>query len=321
MDTQHLLIFMAAARARLYHALLGIDEQTLITLPVFANWTAANLLAHIGEYDLIFRERLVRLQHGQPITPIDVEVHNAGLLQRVGGRSLAESVAYCDESRAAFLDAFAATSEALLDEALTIGDYTYPPRWWVERRAGHDYDHTRDLERWRAGFTVPADACQTRVILAATMRAAHTDFLTSLHLVADNERETQGVCGVWNAKDVLGHLADWDRRTLHTINPHTADIDGLAGLKDIDAINGAMQAHHADESWDTVWAYAEQQRRAVLDELAQNELCEPATPAYATAYQALWMVAEHYMEHAAILRAAVGMPLDAVWLRFTGRFS
>lgn len=320
MNTQHLLIFMAAARARLFHSLLGIDEQTLITLPVFANWTAANLLAHIGEYDLIFRERLVRLQNGQAITPIDVELHNVGLLQRVGGRSLGESVAYCEESRAAFLDALANINEAQLDEPLTIGDYTYPPRWWVERRAGHDDDHTRDLEHWKAGLVVPADACETRAILAATMRAAHAEFLTSLTFLTESERETREVCGVWTAKDVLGHLADWDRRTLHRINRHHSDIEGLDSFEDIDALNAAMQSRHADESWATVWAYAEQQRRAVMDELAQNELCEPAGY-YPTVYQALWMLAEHYMEHAATLRAAVGMELDAVWLRFTGRYS
>lgn len=320
MNIHTLLSWMAAARARLFHALLGIEEQTLITRPVFANWTAANLLAHIGEYDLIFKERLVRLQHGQPIIPIDIELHNAGLLQRVGGRSLAESVTYCEESRAAFLDALATTSEAQLNEPLTIGEHTYTPRWWVERRAGHDHDHTRDLERWRADVTVPTDACQTRVILAATMQAAHADFLTSLSLVAEAERETQAVCGVWNAKDVLGHLADWDRHTLHRINPHYPDLDGLAGLDDIDALNAVLHAQHADETWATVWAYAEQQRRAVMDELAQNELCEP-TDTYPTVYQALWMLAEHYMEHAAGVRAALRMELDAVWLRFTGRYS
>lgn len=320
MNKQLLVVYMAAARARLFHSLLGIEEQTLITLPVFANWTAANLLAHLGEYDLIFKERLGRIIAHQPITPIDIEVHNAGLLQRVGGRSLTESVAYCEDSRAAFLDTLDHVTEAQLDQSITIGPDTYTPRWWVQRRAGHDHDHTADLLRWRGGLTLAADTCQTKAILAATMRAAHTDFFTSLNLVAEAERETRGVCGEWNAKQLVAHVADWDRRALHRINPHYPDVEGMSGLRDIEVINARMQANHAGETWATVWAYAEAQRRAVFDELEQNELCEPAKP-YPNVYQVLWMLAEHYMEHAAILRAALAVALDAEWLHFSGRYS
>ena len=42
---------LAAARALLLDQLLGVDEQTLVTVPVHGEWTAKDVLAHAAAWD------------------------------------------------------------------------------------------------------------------------------------------------------------------------------------------------------------------------------------------------------------------------------
>lgn len=130
---------LAATRVRLWRELIGIDERTLTTLPVIADWTAKDLLAHVGDYDLLHAMRIQLALDGR-IEQAEIDytlVRNETLRNRVQGWSLDQTVAYCVTARTAFLDALSHVSEVKL---------TRPYRFF--RMSGWAKGSIRDWTEW-----------------------------------------------------------------------------------------------------------------------------------------------------------------------------
>ena len=60
---------------------------------------------------------------------------------------------------------------------------------------------------------------QTVPELVARIEAMHERFATTLTRVSNAELEQERLPGGWSGKDLLAHLAFWDRRLLHAIAP------------------------------------------------------------------------------------------------------
>ncbi|MBL8119135.1 MAG: DinB family protein [Anaerolineae bacterium] len=336
-DKELVLARMAAVRARLLRELIGIDESVLITSRIYGDWTAANLLAHLGEYDN-FYAGMVRDALADRLTEVGVDysgIRDHLLRERVGDWSLEQSVEYLMEARANFVQTFA---EAPLDGlkkkyrfSWRFGNKTGRSQamlgTWAQWRHTHDAGHMDDLREWRKTIR-ETYGTGSKYILHAALRAARDDFNTSAALVPPKERETRPICGTWTLRDVLGHLADWDAYFLNAFNamigePHT----DLAWESDADAQNEKMVQKRRKQPYEQVWQEAQSTRAALLTELellSDEMLGDPYGGDYSpypTAYHCLWSALEHDLDHAAVLRRELGVAFPKYLLRFEGPFT
>ncbi|MDX1993472.1 MAG: DinB family protein [bacterium] len=329
-DCDLLVAWLAAERGRLLRELLGIDERALTTVPVFSNWTATNLLAHIGDYDRVFAERIELVLNGNPerIEPIDdLDVNNVPLHERIRHWSLEASVDYLEGMRRKFLSALEYFPDEDLDRDIPVSWGTARVRTWIEWRHKHDFGHADDLRAWREkyaydGWNGP------KAILLATIRAARADLLATMTLVPKAERETRLVCGEWTLKDVAGHMADWTTYFLGCVaimqgeNPP----DGWEQPEDeADAYNARRQAARRDQPWIQVWAEFNARYstlRECLEKLTDEQINQQqVTTPYASIYECAWSSLEHDLDHAAVIRAALQLEMPSRLLTFSGPFT
>lgn len=78
---------------------------------------------------------------------------------------------------------------------------------------------------------------------------AHRDFLEALEGFDDTTRETQPICGVWSARDVAGHLADWQTEMVEAVRRLRAGEQPKRFIRDIDAWNHDQAAVRGIQTW------------------------------------------------------------------------
>jgi hypothetical protein len=119
------------------------------------------------------------------------------------------------------------------------------------------------------------------------------------------------VCGVWTVKELLGHIADWERigveglRLMAAGRPPTVEH-----IKDIETWNQTHARARHDQSWEVVWEDLNTIRSDLLQVLAQmsSSLLARSFPfpwgVEGTAYEWVSVFVRHDRDHAADLRAA-----------------
>jgi len=325
---QLLIARLAAIRARLLRQLIGIDEATLTTVPVFADWTAGDLLAHIGEHDRLYGAAVKWVGEGHPG---EISIEESGWYEHAHNGTLDQAVERFMVARAEFLDALARLDDPDLRRPYLIRRGTGRGRGtvksWAMWRYLHESGYMRGLQKWRDGL--PETFCVgPKSVLLAALRAAHTDLLESVALVAADERTTRPVCGDWTLKDVLGHLADWDRYFLNWLNAMVGgEVHDLYWDEDSDAFNAYLQAARRDQSWQQIWEDFLAARFAFLsrlESLTQADLERPNSgtlSSFPDAYHCAWSCLEHYLHHTAILRREYGVNIPKYLLDFTGPYT
>ncbi|MGC8787225.1 MAG: DinB family protein, partial [Anaerolineae bacterium] len=208
----HLLAHLASERAKLWQLLVGLDEEALTQRTVFADWTVKDLLAHIAGWDEFHTKRIVLLQAGQEadIPTVDLEEYNAAMHAERRDWLLDRAVEACQRARAEFLQALAGLTEEQLHRKLCLPWGETSARRWAQNRARHDAWHAGDIQRWREQLGLPPRV-GPKVVLLAALEAMHDELQHKAMLVPATERETRPVCGEWTLKDVVGHIADWER--------------------------------------------------------------------------------------------------------------
>lgn len=133
---------------------------------------------------------------------------------------------------------------------------------------------------------------------------AHQRFFDALSGFDDTILETQPICGVWSARDVAGHLTDWNHEIVDAAERRVAGQEPKPRIPDIDQFNETQSALRGIESWEQVaedlrssWSRADE----VLDGLGDDDLAligplptgkvESIGGFFAT-------IARHTMEHA-----------------------
>ncbi len=338
-DKNLLIARMAANRSRLLRELIGVSEDALMKIPVYGDWTAANMLAHLGEYDDLFARSIPLALSGEIGTAgVDfTDIRDHLLHERVGNWSLEGSVEYMMAARSRFLKALADVSPADMDRQRRYpwkfggktGTIRSTIRAWTRARFLHDDGHHEDLREWRRKLKREPEA-GPRVILQAALEAAHMDFAASADLVAESERDTRLVCGHWTLKDVLGHLADGDSYYLHTIHvmlDEPGDPFWSTNPVDDDALNEEMAKKRRKYSYRRQLSDCESSRRELivrLERLSDEELSFPYSghaSSYPTIYHCYWSALEHYLDHAAVLRRELGVKFPKYLLRFKGPYA
>lgn len=320
-----LLARLAAERANLLSQFWGLDAETLSTTPVFAQWTAKDILAHVGGWDAFHAERLSMVLDGrtQQIRPLgdatELDARNAELQEHYGDLSLETALALALKARGGYLALLKRASDVELqrERRLPWGQRT-SLRAWTRRRYEHDARHAADLQQWRE--TLPAATRQARLgpkfLLRALLRATRKEFTTLAALVDATERETRPLLGEWTLKDLLGHLADWQQLGAEGLvqlgngrTPQFADE-----IEKFDRFNRDRAAARREQSWREVHAAFERTHAdllAAFDALPEDALAEEfitpwGTPT--TAYRFTSTFAAHAQEHAQDLRAALQIP-------------
>ncbi|MEP6984335.1 MAG: DinB family protein [Chloroflexota bacterium] len=326
---------MAAVRAHLLRELIGIDEQALTTSHLYGDWTAANLLAHLGEYDGLYSQMVRDALSGQLAkTGVDYSDTRDHLLpNRVGTWSLERSVELLINARIEFVKVFSSTPDNQLKTRQRFswkfgnktGRSTGTINTWGQWRFMHDAGHMGDLQEWRK--TLPESPLPpSTVILHAALEAARDDLWATVALIPMSDRETIPVCGAWTLKDVLGHLADWDDWYLNTfsamIGEPTTALSWSADEADGNALNEKLVIASRKQSLKQVSDHCKAARAALITELqsiSDDMLADPyggEDSSYPSAYHCLWAALDHYLDHAAIIRRELKLKFPKYLLQF-----
>jgi uncharacterized damage-inducible protein DinB/predicted RNase H-like HicB family nuclease len=312
---RHLLARLAAERAGLLEQLSGLDEGTLIGVPVLDGWTVKDLLAHVAAWDRWELREMRHMASGEilDLTEVrDTDVFNANVVAVWRDRTLAELLAELQEARVTWVAWLRASpDEEFFRQHLFEGeDWSFPG--CVEVQWQHDAEHAAQIAAWRESEGLKGET-GLRAVLLAALAAARDELLAAAALVPSEERASRLVCGEWTLKDVLGHVADWEWFGVDGLRQMAAgQAPQVEHIESIDAWNQAHAEARRDQPWETVWADLHATRRALLDvleEMSQAELGRffpfPWGPE-GTPYQWVCVYFRHDREHAHGLRQALG---------------
>jgi hypothetical protein len=266
---RRLLARLAEERGELLWRILGPDELTVTEKPIFdeSDWTAKDLLAHIAAWDRWEHRAMDTMLTGEEpdfAAVQDVDSFNAAAVDAWRDRTLAEVLAELHSARTAWvawlrdvpLQAF------FRPRKLQNWDWAFPN--CLEIQWQHDAEHAAQLAAWRERIELESRVGPKGVLVAA-LDAAREEFLAATGLVRAKERASRRVCGEWTLKDLLGHLADWERVGAEGLREMAAgrapDVDPVA---DIDAWNRRHAEIRRGQPWQDVRADLDSARVRLL---------------------------------------------------------
>jgi hypothetical protein len=177
----------------------------------------------------------------------------------------------------------------------------------------HDAEHAKQISAWRKR-NISEGSNGPGVVLLAALKAARNELLTAAALVPCEERASRGVCGEWTLKDVVGHLADWERVGVEGLRDMAAGCTPQCEhIADIESWNQAHAAARRDEAWADAWTDLHRVRdglHSVLGGMSDEALTQVYRFPWGrrgTAYQWVRVFVAHDREHAEGLRAAMGV--------------
>ncbi len=313
---RHLLARLAMERASLLELLLGLDERILSEVPLIGDWTVKDVLAHIAAWDRWEDQAMRRMVAGEEpdFSAIqDFDAANAAFIAVWRDRSLADVLA---ELRAARADWVAWLKGLSVEEFFRRRSYA---GWdWsffvtpLRVQWQHDAEHAAQIAAWREAEGGDGGIGPKEVLLVA-LEAAREELLAAADLVPPEERASLPVCGNWTLKDVLGHVADWDRLCVEGLRQVVAGrVPQIEHVEDLEVWNQDHVEARRDELWEVVWVDCHITRAAlleILEEMDQADLARffpsPWEPE-STPYDWVHAFLAHDRGHARDLRGAAG---------------
>ncbi len=105
--------------------------------------------------------------------------------------------------------------------------------------------------------------------LKQEVNEAHERFFAALEGFDETVRETQPISGVWSARDVAGHLADWHNEIIDAVERIRANQQPKRPIRDVDAWNHDQAALRGIQPWSEAEADLRQAWERVLQTLDQ----------------------------------------------------
>ncbi len=263
-----LMDLMAAERAGLLIACLGLDESTLGATPVMDDWTIKDTLAHVAAWDDTHteRSRLALAGRESEIAPVDLDERNAGLLAERRCWSFDQALQAALDSRRRYLEVLSAATDAQLVRPVRL-PWRETSVWEFARwRAFHDVMHMRAIRAWREKVN-PELTPGPRSLLIAALDAARDYLLRYLDRVLPDERDARPIVGDWTAKDLIGHMADWDRFAIQGLRA-IRESRSLPYVDHTDQVNAQQREARREQTWNQVWADLHNLRAELVGELA-----------------------------------------------------
>jgi predicted RNase H-like HicB family nuclease/uncharacterized damage-inducible protein DinB len=315
---RHLLLArLASERAGFLEQILGLDEQVLVQVPVIGDWTAKDVLAHIATWDRWESRTMQSMVAGEvpDFSALhDLDASNKASIAPWRDQSLGEVLAELQAARTEWIDWL----ESLPAEEPFRRRSYYGDDWSfydgpVQVQWEHDAEHAQQIADWRKAMG-KAGETGCRAVLLAALDAARHELLAASDLVPEGERDSQHVCGEWTLKDLLGHIADWERFGAEGMRLMSlGQSPEVEPVEDIDAWNLAHVKARREQPWESVWADLHAMRQSlltVLGKIGEAELAQrfpfPWGPE-GTPYQWVTAFFAHDREHAADLRARGGI--------------
>lgn len=258
---------MAAERAGLLMACLGLDFKTLVSAPVMDEWTIKDILAHVAAWDDTYAARTELALAGREaeISGVGTDERNAELYVQRRDWPLDQALQAALESRRQYMQIF---DEVYHDAQLVrpvqlpwLETCIWEFAWW---RLRHDRVHTAHLQAWRDA-AAPPFAPGPRSLLLAIMDATRDDLARQIERIPPGERETRRVMDDWTAKDLVGHVADWYIFGLKGLQAIQASrpLPYIAG-PDVEGVNAQQVAARRGQTWDQAWADYEKIRAEMV---------------------------------------------------------
>jgi hypothetical protein len=278
-----MLARLAAERAGLLEQLLGLDQRALTTTSILGDWTVKELLAHIAAWDRWQNGVMRAMVAGEEpdlTAGEDFDTANAAFIAPWRQQSLDAVLAELKAARREWIAWLANLPVEEYFRRRSYGGYDWSfyadP---VQVQWQHDAEHAEQIAAWREASGLGGSAGPKAILLAA-LTAARDDLLAAAGLLPDRVRASRPVCGDWTLKDLLGHIADWERVGVEGLRDMAAGrAPGVEHIDDIDAWNQAHFRARRDQPWETVWADLLATREALLEVLEGMEQAALA-PAY-----------------------------------------
>jgi uncharacterized damage-inducible protein DinB len=312
-----LLARLATERAGLLEQLLGLEERVLIQVPSVADWTAKDVLVHIAAWDRWEARTMQSMVAGEvpDFSALhDLSASNAAFVAPWRDRSLGEVLAELRAARTDWMDWLEGLShEEFFQQRSYDGDdwsfYNGP----VQVQWEHDVGHAGEIANLRKAMSASGDT-GCKAVLFGALDAARRELLAAVDLVPEGERDSRRVCGEWTLKDLLGHIADWERFGAEGWRLMAAgQSPEVEVVEDIDAWNLVHVKARREQPWESVWEDLHTTRRSlltVLEEMGETELSQrfafPWGPE-GTPYQWATVFFAHDREHARDVWAGVGI--------------
>jgi predicted RNase H-like HicB family nuclease/uncharacterized damage-inducible protein DinB len=312
-----LLTRLAAERAELLEQILGLDEQMLIQVPVIGDWTAKDVLAHVAAWDH-WEARTMRSMVAGEVPDFsalyDLDASNAAFVAPWRDRSLDEVLAELQAARTDWVDWLEGLpQEEFFRRRSHDGDDWSCCDGPVRVQWEHDAEHARQIADWREAIGGSGET-GCKAILLATLDAARSELLAGADLVPEAERDSRRVCGEWTLKDLLGHIADWERFGAEGLRLMAAgQSPEVEPVEDIDVWNLVHVKARREQPWESVWEDLHTARRSllkVLEEMAEAELAQGFPfpwGAEGTPYQWATVFFTHDREHARDVQGWAGI--------------
>lgn len=225
---------LAISRAKLFWSLLGLNADQL-EQPIWDDWSARKLIAHIGRWDAFEAERLQALIDGRidETHSVNVDTINAEWAAKDADMTLDAAVAIVQKERNGFLNVIATADDDLLRSTITLPDgFELFAMQGINNSIEHDDDHAADIMKWRKENDLrPYATLGERSILVAAMRSGRNAVLAAYELAKDDVAIDD-----WRANDVLAHLVGWERYLISTVE----QLESTPAFADPDSANAAF---------------------------------------------------------------------------------
>ncbi len=294
---------LALSRAKFCWSLLGLSAEQL-EMPIWEDWSARKLLAHIGRWDAFEADRLQALIDGRlsDVHNAQVDQLNARWAANDTDLSLDAVVAILQKERNGFLRVIINADDKLLRSTVTLpnGAEIFATKG-INNSIEHDDDHAADIIQWRETQHInDHEAIGARPVLSAALRASRNAILAVSDLITNQD---EPIVDTWSVNAIAAHLAGWESYLLTTLQTERAVSIGANAAE--------INARFVTETQNGLASY-KKVRRQVITLAEQRDLSKMIAIAdhhdrARTMYGWIAMYVEHDVEHADEMHGA--------WLR------
>ncbi|MEW6718497.1 MAG: DinB family protein [Chloroflexota bacterium] len=308
-----LVAHLANERANLLYHLIGLDEIELTSLSVLGNWTVKDLLAHIAAWDRWELQVMQQMASGDSPDFSAVKnmgAYNAAVVREWKDKSLEQVLSELQAARKTWVEWLLKLPLATFYQPRKYRRYDWSFPACVEIQWKHDAEHGKHIASWREAQGLefaPWPKTGAKATLLAALGAQREDLLARIALIPPEQRETKLICGEWTLKDVVGHVADWERWVLEGLHQMAqGENPSVENVEDVEAWNQSHTEARREQTWDRVWEdfqTARSEAQGLLAGMSQDDLMRSYAAPWggeSTPYGWAYVCLEHDREHCKI---------------------
>jgi hypothetical protein len=187
---------------------LSVEEMTKLTVTL--DWSVKDLLAHLVGWENYILSVLPLMveDRGDDIPPINSEELDRKFIAERREKSPAEVLEEMKQVRAKFIASLSALSEVDLElRRMRLGKVYTIQSYAIDKTIEHDNQNTQRLKDWLKSLNAKFKPQP----LLHSLEVERGRLLEIAESVPASRRDEAGAEGVWSVKQVLAHLAGWDK--------------------------------------------------------------------------------------------------------------